>query len=214
MTHFAKGSAAEEFFEYCEKQKMNNEKDPHVPELSEEARRAIDILEKWTEAVIQEWIKISTELDNLKVGSPDPLDIEDENGNRLAQIVDVRFLVRIDANISRPIRDAIESGIFNLATLSVIRRRTLEIFTFYRKKIAKTKEEIRRSKEKQINKLNDTLPKIIDEFGADIMQFGAPSKDKGPSLAVPSFTFSNDPNAGAFHDASKTTFLAPKGPSK
>lgn len=136
---------------------------------SEPVRYSVDILEKWATAIAREWGEIHQEMSKRVVNAPRALKISD------FAIIDERSFWIITKSAKMTIRDAVSSMSFDTSLLPHIRRLTLEALSECRKKIQAAKDAALKAKLDKEAKLAD-LPKIIDEFGADIVQFSPDQK--------------------------------------
>lgn len=152
-------------------------KDGHAPDcefskFNAEARQAIDVIMQWSHAMEEEWNEVLTEMRKVGVPSNDFLKIGD-----LATIEENKFLIKVDRS-TYTLASAISRQNFDIAKLAKVRAMTVETLKECRKQIAAKKAADKKAAEDRIKKVNETLPQIVDEFGADLMQYGPAKTSK------------------------------------
>lgn len=140
---------------------------------SEPVRYAMDILEKWAAVVVAQWSEINQEMSKVGLAPPRALRIGD-----FAVIEESDFTILFKNKTSSSIRDAILSLDFDTDTLPELRRLTIAALSDCRQKIKEAKDAALKAKLDKEMKLTENLPKFIDEFGVDLMQYGNKPDEK------------------------------------
>ncbi|RPJ12106.1 MAG: hypothetical protein EHM36_00085 [Deltaproteobacteria bacterium] len=161
----------------------------------EDIRRASDILEKWSTAVVQKWHDLRKKMDALGLKPPDSLEIK--NLALMATDSDELYFIVLGQGILP--HEALHNPYFDVSTLGVIRGRIADAFKGYEQKIADAKKYIQDSAAERKQKLRSVLPSIIDEFGADILQYGDLEKHKEVDAgSPPAYSFESGIETGIF----------------
>lgn len=141
----------------------------------ESLRYPIDILEKWAVVMSNEWAKVEKEMTRFSLSPPRGLKISD------CAIIDNNGFWITAKNAKMGIREAVSSILFDTDLLPNIRRLTIEALTTCRQKIEDKKAADLKAKQEKETKLSN-LQKMIDEFGADIIQFAPDQKKQDVSF--------------------------------
>lgn len=154
----------------------------------EAARHPIETLKKWEQVMVAQWKELYTRLINsnihvesiLEIGKPDSLLGTIEAARDSIYVVVGQGRTRfLDAVISR--------DDFDIETLVEFRRLVKESIDKWRTKIEETEKAAEKAASEKRRKLKEVLPKIIDEFGADVMQFSdeKPKSGKDKDEEIP-----------------------------
>lgn len=151
-----------------------------LPNLPEHVRKSLDILDQWTSAATNEWIRLHEEMRShgisidrtLQISGVAQIQTYDDSGRGA-----FFYVLGIERTL-HSLRTALQSGVLDISYLPELRRLTLKTFEDCRKQISDAKEKADKARSARIAKLSEVLPQCIDEFGADVMQFGPGQKGK------------------------------------
>lgn len=154
---------------------------PDVPKPSEEARFAIDTIRKWSLAMGRKWREVREKMmavglsqgQLLPLGKPKILCHLSSEYQCVMVEKDKKELGEVIAN-----PDICPD--FDISTLSEIRRLVTDAIKDGEAKVQAVLDERVRKRLERHNKINQMLPAIADEFGADIMQFDPDQPKTGP----------------------------------
>lgn len=143
---------------------------------NEAARAALDTLDKWQKVVMETWANLHRRLNatGIKQGG-------------VLKFGDVILDVTLEKPIVRPAHmarggihlvNAVLEGTLDVSSLPEIRRHIYEMFASFEKNIADAKAAEAQALLEKERKINEVLPKIIDEFGADVLTFVKAADDK------------------------------------
>ncbi|RPJ12110.1 MAG: hypothetical protein EHM36_00105 [Deltaproteobacteria bacterium] len=146
---------------------------------SEEVRHAIETIRKWSSAVGKKWVDIRSRMVAaglsqemiVPLGKPKPLC--SLNADYECVLVD-----RNKTDLSHVMKNLADYPDFDVAQLPEIRKLVTQFLDQCEQKIKDVHEEKIKAKEERKKKMNEILPAIVDEFGADIMTYGGPEIGK------------------------------------
>lgn len=143
---------------------------------SEPARYSIDVLKKWAEAMAYQWSRLSKEMTSIGLSPERVLKVG------TVAIIDEGSFGVVVKRIRLYIQEAVNNVDFDVSTLPEIRRLTLEALDACRHKIAVKLAADLKAKLEHRARLAEVLPKIVDEFGADVVQYGDPKENTNPPI--------------------------------
>lgn len=149
---------------------------PAEKNKDEASRYSIDVLRKWAEAMAYQWGQISKIMSGIGLSPERALKVG------TVAIIDEGSFSVVVKRIRLFIHEAVNHADFDVSTLPEIRRLTLEALDTCRQKIAAKIAADLKAKLEHRAKLAEVLPKIVDEFGADVVQYGDPKENTNPSI--------------------------------
>lgn len=177
--------------------------------MNESIRHAADIVTKWGEMMAERWMAIQVLLENFDVKTPDTLELGKYGILRAHATSPLLILVNNTWSIAA---DAVQSPFLDPAALPSIRVATLDALADLEAKIEAARAILNGGVPDVLPRRARASENIIDEFGADILQYENTSevqlKDgtifKSSSLAVHGKI---DPEDLNFQDSKPGSFM-------
>ncbi|RPJ12109.1 MAG: hypothetical protein EHM36_00100 [Deltaproteobacteria bacterium] len=151
------------------------------PKLPEDSRYAIDILTKWVKVMVDQWGQICQELFAARIENSPILEIGTFGTlNNEKREIFVKIQAERGLTTPVPLLQAIQYASFDIDKLPEIRKIIVDAFAARRSKIKEVREAAVKAEQEKDRKIREVLPAIIDEFGADLIQYGPPNVPEKP----------------------------------
>lgn len=161
--------------------------------MNESARHGADIVTKWGKVMAERWMAIQVLLENFGVETSEELKLGEYG--LLRAHADNPLLILVNSTWSFA-ADAVQSPFLDPAALPTIRVAALDALADLEKKIEDARAILNGGRPDTLPRRARASENIIDEFGADIMQYGPLKEDQ--KRDAPAYSFEPDPNTGIF----------------
>lgn len=174
-----------------------------VPPFNENLRHAADVLTKWSIVMCDRWTSIRERIEAF--GATVPRNLELGKHAVLEAGLQARLLIKLKGTWVVP-SEALQSPFFDPSVLPLIRNSVFAALTDFERKIEEARAIFAKGQSASIPTPAPASGNIIDEFGADIMQYGPFKKEPARDRNDPSYSFKADPNTGFFQKGPDIVF--------